>query len=73
MALMVKNPSVNAGDMRCRFSLWVGKVPWKDNGNPLQYSCLENPMGRGSWRTTVHCVTKSSDEAHILNIFIRLN
>ena len=28
MALMVKNPSVNAGDMRCRFSPWVGKVPW---------------------------------------------
>ena len=33
----------------------------EDNGNPLQYSCLENPMGRGSWRTTVHGVTKSSD------------
>ena len=31
------------------------------NGNPLQYSCLENPMDRGAWRTTVHGVTKESD------------
>ena len=29
------------------------------NGNPLQYSCLENPMDRGAWRTTVHGITQS--------------
>ena len=32
-----------------RFDLWVRKIPWKRNGNPLQCSCLENPMGRGAW------------------------
>ena len=41
--------------MRCKshgFDPWVRKIPWRGNGNPLQYSCLENPMDRGSWRTT---------------------
>ena len=33
--------------------------PWRRNGNPLQYSCLENPMGGGAWWATVHGVTKS--------------
>ena len=33
---------------------WVGKIPGEGNGNPLQYSCLENPMDRGAWWTTVH-------------------
>ena len=36
-----------------------GKSPGEGNGNPLQYSCLENPMDRGAWRATVHRVTKS--------------
>ena len=36
-----------------------GKFPGEGNGNPLQYSCLENPMDRGVWRAMVHCVTKS--------------
>ena len=31
-----------------------GRSPGKGNGNPLQYSCLENPMDRGAWRATVH-------------------
>ena len=44
---------------RCRFHPWVGKVPGEGNGNPVQYSCLENPMDRGTWRATVHSVTKS--------------
>ena len=44
---------------RCRFSPWVEKIPCKGNGNPLQYSCLENPMDRGAWRVTVHGVAKS--------------
>ena len=43
-----------------RFPSWVGKIPWRGgHGNPLQYSCLENPMDRGAWRATVHRVTKS--------------
>ena len=35
------------------------KIPWRGNGNPLQYSCLENSMDRGYWRATVHEVAKS--------------
>ena len=35
-----------------------GRSPGEGNGNPLQYSCLENPMDRGAWRATVHGVAK---------------
>ena len=38
-----------------------GKSPGEENGNPLQYSCLENSMDRGAWRAIVHCVAKESD------------
>ena len=48
-ALVVKNPPACAGDMRNRFDPWVGKIPWGGHGNPLQYSCLENPMDRRAW------------------------
>ena len=57
---MVKNPPVKAGYARD-----VGSVPgWRrslggGNGNPLQHSCLENPIDRGAWRATVHGVAKS--------------
>ena len=37
----------------------LGRSPGEGNGNPLQYSCLENPMDRGAWRATVHRVAKS--------------
>ena len=37
------------------------RFPGEGNGNPLQYSCLENPMDLGAWRATVHGVTKESD------------
>ena len=37
----------------------LGKSPGERNGNPLQYSCLENPMDRGAWRATLHGITKS--------------
>jgi len=37
----------------------LGILPGEGNGNPVQYSCLENPMDRGSWRATVHGVTKN--------------
>ena len=36
-----------------------GRSPRGGNGNPLQYSCLENPMGRGAWQATVHSAAKS--------------
>ena len=54
---MVKNPSANAGDMSLIPGL--GRSPGEGNGNPLQYSCLENPMDRGAWWSTVHGVAKS--------------
>ena len=46
---MVKNPAVNAGDARdaCLNPVF-GRSPGRGNGNPLQYSCLENPMDRGA-------------------------
>ena len=37
-----------------RFNPWVGKIPGEGNGNPLQYSCLENPMDGEAWWATVH-------------------
>ena len=54
---MVKNPSADARDVGSIPGL--GRFPGVGNGNPLQYSCLENPMDRGVWQTTVHGVTKS--------------
>ena len=53
---MVKNPPANAGDMGS--VLGLGRSPGGGNGNPLQYSCLGNPMDRGAWWATVHGVTK---------------
>ena len=41
------------------FDSWVGKTPGEGNGNPLQYSCLENPMEGGAWWATIHGVAKS--------------
>ena len=38
---------------------WVGKITGEGNGNPLQYSCLGNPMDGGAWQATVHRVAKS--------------
>ena len=54
---MIKNPPANAGAMGLIPGL--GKSPGEGNGNPLQYSCLENSMDRGAWRATVHGVAKS--------------
>ena len=39
---------------KCRLASWAGKIPDVGNGNPPQYSCLENSMDRGAWRATVH-------------------
>ena len=55
-----KNLPDNAGDIRDTGLIpGLGRSPGEMNGNPLQYSCLENPMDRGAWRVTVHGVTKS--------------
>ena len=57
---VVKNPPASAVDVGDTVSIpGPGRSPGGGNGNPLQYSCLENPMDRGAWRATVHGVTKS--------------
>ena len=57
---MVKDPSANAGDSGL-IPGW-GRSPGEGNSNPLQYSHLGNPMDRGTWRATVHGVTKSQTQ-----------
>ena len=60
MALVVKNPPANAedvGDLGCIPG--SGRSPGGGHGNPLQYSCLENPTDKGAWQTVVHGVPKS--------------
>ena len=60
VALVVKNLPANAGDIRDVGSIsGSGRSPGGGHGNPLQYSCLENPMDRGAWRAIVHRVIKS--------------
>ena len=60
MALVVKNPPANGGDIRDVGLIpgW-GKSPGGGNSHPLQDSCLENPMDRGAWQTTVQRLAKS--------------
>ena len=55
-----KEPACNAGDLGSIPGL--GRSPGEGNGNPLQYSCLENPMDREAWRAAVHGVTKSQTQ-----------
>ena len=56
---MVKNPTVNAGDIRDVGSIpLLGRFHGRGHGNPLQYSCLENPMDRVACWATVHRVAK---------------
>jgi len=60
---VVKNPPANAGDAEDVGSIpGKGRSPREGNGNPLQYSCLENPMDRGAWRAAVHRAVKSQPQ-----------
>ena len=55
MVLVAKNTSANAGDIKDVGSIpGLGRSPGGGHGNPLQYSCLENPVDRGAWWVTVH-------------------
>ena len=57
---MIKNLPVNAGDAEDKGSIpGLERSSGVGNGNPLQYSCLENSMDRGAWWATVHGVTKN--------------
>ena len=60
VALVVKNPPAYAGDVRDAGLIpGLKRSPGRGHGNPSQYSCLENPMDRGAWQTTVHGIAKS--------------
>ena len=57
---MLKNLAVNAGNVRDVGSIpGSGRSPGEGHGNPLQSSCLENPIDKGAWQATVHRVAKS--------------
>ena len=59
---VVKNLPASIGDTGDTGSIpETGRSPGAGNGNPLQYSCLENPVDRGGWWATVHGVAKESD------------
>ena len=84
VAQVVKNSPDNAGDKRDTGSIpGLERSPGEGNGNPLQYSCLENPMDRGAWRATVHGVAKSWSQLKqlrssimpliIFNVFLQSN
>ena len=57
---VVKNLSANAGDLGSIPGL--GRSPGVGNGNPLQYSYLENPMDRGAWRAIIHRIAQSQSQ-----------
>ena len=60
VALVVKNLPANAADIRDAVSIpRLGRSPGGGHGNPLQYSCLKNPMDRGAWWAIVHGITNS--------------
>ena len=73
MVLVVKNLLANTGDVRDAGSIpGLGRCPEGGLGNPLQYSCLENPMDREVWWATVHRVTKSQTRLMQLSTHISL-
>ena len=70
---MVKNLPANAGDTRDVGSIpGSGRSPGGGHGNPLQYSCLKNPMDRGAWKATVHRVAKSCTGLKRLSTHIKI-
>ena len=65
---MVKNLPANAGDAENADSVpGLGRSLGEGNGNPLQYSCLEDPIDRGAWQITAHGGCKESDTAERLS------
>ena len=68
---VVKNPPTKVGEAAS--ALGSGRSPGEGNGNPLQYSCLENSMDREAWQATVYGVAKVSDETSQLNNNIEIS
>ena len=70
---MAKNPPASAGDRRDRGSIpGLGRPSGGGHDNPLQYSCLENPMDRRTWRAAVHRVTESQTRLKRLSTHPRM-
>ena len=69
MGLLVKQPPANAGDRETQFRSLCQEDPL--NGNPLQYSCRENPTDKGAWRATAHRVAKSQTRLRRLSTHTR--
>ena len=65
-----KEAAYNAGDLGSIPGLGVS--PGEGHGNPLQYSCLENPMDRGAWWATVHVVAKSQTRLSNFTFFLSI-
>ena len=71
VVLVVKNLPASAGDVTDLCSIpGLGRSPGEGNGNPLQYSCLGNPMDRGGWRATVHRITKNQTQLKQLSTHV---
>ena len=63
VAVVVKNPPANAGDIRDTGSIpWLGRSLRRGQSNPLQCSCLENPIDREDWRVTIQRIAKSQTQ-----------
>ena len=67
---VVKNPPANAGDTGSIPGL--GRSPGEENGTPLQYSCLGNPMDRGAWGREELGMTENAHTHHVVDIFQRV-
>ena len=66
-----KESACSAGDLG--LIPGFGRPPGEGNGNPLQYSCLENPMDGGAWQATVHGVTKGQTQLSDFTLYAYLN
>ena len=73
VVLVVKNPLTNAGDIRHADLIpRMEKYPGGEHGNPLQYSCLENPKDKGAWWAMVHSITKSRTRLSDFTFFFNI-
>ena len=74
VALVVKNSPASAGDIGDAGSIpGSRRSPGVGNGNPLQYSCLENPVDRAAWWATIHGVAKSQTQLEQLSTFLHVD
>ena len=70
VALVLKNPTANEGDIGDTGLIpGLGRSPGGGQDNPLQYSCLENPMDRGAWLARVHRVAKNETQLKGLSTY----